>query len=154
MLLSEHLLKCLAICQTTWLCTKVYWQCVLSMLTCSCQSIKTANICFNNLWPILLYLNATITNEWPSNFWKSPILCKVFGHLSSNFLHLLLNSVHVRIISVPAFMVPVLLIESTVFLLKGNYLRLHCKNSGVVVTPNWGVSELCTSDTLWGVMIL
>ena len=30
----------------------------------------------------------------------------------------------------------------------------HCKNSGVVVTPNWGVSKLCTSDTPWGVMIL
>jgi len=33
-------------------------------------------------------------------------------------------------------------------------LYVHCKNSGVVVTPNWGVSELCTSDTPWGVMIL
>jgi len=37
-------------------------------------------------------------------------------------------------------------------------LILHCKNSGVAVTPNWGVSELCTSDTTptiekinWGV---
>ena len=29
----------------------------------------------------------------------------------------------------------------------------HCKNVGVVVTPNWGVSKLCTSDTSWGVMI-
>ena len=24
--------------------------------------------------------------------------------------------------------------------------KLHCKNSGVVVTPNLGVSELCTSE--------
>ena len=33
-------------------------------------------------------------------------------------------------------------------------LNLHCKITGVAVTPNWGVSELCTIDTPWGVMIL
>ena len=34
-----------------------------------------------------LDLNTTITNKWASNFPKGQILCKVFGHSSSNFQH-------------------------------------------------------------------
>ena len=47
----------------------------------------------HNLWPILVYHITAITNDWPSNFQKGLILCKVFGILSANFLHLILNSV-------------------------------------------------------------
>ena len=64
------------------------------MLTCSWQLMKTTNTCFSNLWPILLYHNTMITNDWPSNFQNGLILCKVFGHLSMNFPQLILNSVH------------------------------------------------------------
>ena len=44
--------------------------------------------------------------------------------------------------------------EEVLFTSKAVRFCIHCKNSGVVVTPNWGVSKLCTSDTPWGVMIL
>ena len=63
-----------------------------SMLSCSWQLIKTTNTCFNNLWPILLSHNTTTANDWPSNFQNGLILCKVFGHLSKHFPHLILNS--------------------------------------------------------------
>jgi len=64
--------------------------CVLnhkSMITCSWQLIKTTKTCFSNLWLIILYHRFT-TNE---NFQKGLIHCKVFGRLSTNFLHLILN---------------------------------------------------------------
>ena len=70
----------------------VYWICVLhhkSMLTSTWRLIKIQTHVLATSGPS----NATLTNDWPSTFQKGLILCKVFGRMSTNFPHLILNPV-------------------------------------------------------------